>query len=141
MFGSKSSNAKSNAKPNGKIDSLIGAGTRIEGDISFSGGLRIDGEVRGNITGIGGDGATLVLSEQSVVEGEIRVAHVVVNGTVKGPIHATDTLELQPRSRITGDVYYANLEMHLGAVVDGRLVHRTEADGKPVELLKLASGK
>lgn len=140
MFGSKNGNGKSSAKPTGKIDSLIGAGTRIDGDVSFSGGLRIDGEVRGNVTGIGGDGATLVLSEQASVEGEIRVAHVVVNGTVKGPIHATDTLELQPRSRVSGDVFYQNLEMHLGAVVDGRLVHRAEGEAKPVELLKLASG-
>ena len=138
MFGS----SKNAGKPSARIDSLIGAGTRIEGDLSFNGGLRIDGEVRGNVTGLGADGATLVISEQATVEGEIRVGHIVVNGTVKGPIHASETLELQPRSRVTGDVHYNTLEMHLGASVDGRLVHRTDAsadaEARTVEL-KLAS--
>jgi cytoskeletal protein CcmA (bactofilin family) len=138
MFGSTKSNTQ---KPSARIDSLIGAGTRIEGDVSFNGGLRIDGEVRGNVTGLGGDGSTLVLSEQAIVEGEVRVGHLVVNGSVKGPIHASETLELQPRARVSGDVHYNTLEMHQGAAIDGRLVHRSvdqQAEQKPIEL-KIAS--
>lgn len=132
MFGRKAS------KPQNRIDSLIGAGTRIEGNVSFSGGLRVDGEIQGNVTALPDQPSTLVLSEQARVDGEIRVSHLVVNGTVNGPVHAIEFLELQPRSRVNGDVHYNTIEMHLGAVVDGRLVHAT-GESKTVEL-KLASG-
>ena len=76
MFGKKST------KPQSRIDSLIGHGTRIEGDILFSGGLRVDGEVIGNVRAEVGQASTLVLSEQARVEGAIEVSHLVVNGTL-----------------------------------------------------------
>ena len=86
-----------------------------------------------------GETGRLVVGEQARIEGEIRVSHLVVNGTLVGPVHASDFLELQPRSRVSGDVHYTSLEMHLGAVVDGRLVHEgSVAERKPVEL-KLAT--
>jgi cytoskeletal protein CcmA (bactofilin family) len=107
------------AKPQNRIDSLIGAGTTISGDIAFAGGLRIDGEVKGNLHAVGDQIGTLVISEHAHIEGEINVSHLVINGTVIGPIHATEFLELQPRARVTGDVEYNNIEMHLGAVVPG----------------------
>jgi cytoskeletal protein CcmA (bactofilin family) len=128
------------AKPQNRIDSLIGAGTRIEGNVIFTGGLRIDGEVKGNVRAQDGQAGTLVVSEQARIEGEIDVSHLVVNGTVVGPVHATEFLELQPRSRVTGDVFYTSLEMHLGAVVEGRLVHKSGEQVKPVEL-KLAKSQ
>lgn len=134
MFGGKNS-----AKPQARIDSLVGAGTKIVGDLTFTGGLRIDGEVHGSVVGAGDGVSTLVISEQAVVEGEVRVAHVVVNGTVNGPIHSSESLELQPRARITGDVFYAAIEVHQGAVVEGRLARRTEGEAKAVSL-KLAGG-
>lgn len=119
MFGSK------NSKPASKIDTLIGAGSRIDGDIRFSGGLRVDGAVSGNI--VSDDAGTLVLSEEAVVEGEVRVAHAVINGQVTGPVHASESLELQAKARIAGDVHYATIEVHLGAVIDGRLIHADTA--------------
>jgi cytoskeletal protein CcmA (bactofilin family) len=131
MFSSKSGKAQN------RIDSLIGAGTRIEGNVIFAGGLRVDGEIKGDVRTGEGEAGTLVVSEQARIEGEVHVAHLVVNGTVVGPIHATELLELQPRSRVSGDVHYTSIEMHLGAVVEGRLVHIRAADAKPVEL-KLA---
>jgi len=135
MFGSRPPKAQN------RIDSLIGAGTRIEGNVVFAGGLRIDGEVKGDVHSAEGAHGTLVISEQARVEGAIHVSHMVVNGTIVGPVHASEFLELQPRSRVTGDVHYASLEMHLGAVVEGRLVHATApAEAKPVEL-KLAKSQ
>jgi cytoskeletal protein CcmA (bactofilin family) len=135
MFGKKP------PKPQTRIDSLIAAGTRIEGNVIFSGGLRIDGEVKGDVRSAEGQAGTLVVSEHARVEGEIVVAHLVVNGTIVGPVHANDFVELQPRSRVTGDVEYASIEMHLGAVVEGRLVHKSAAaEPKPVEL-KLAKSQ
>lgn len=128
MFG------KDNNKPQNRIDSLIGAGTVIEGNVTFSGGLRIDGEVRGNITAADGQPAMLVISEQASVEGEIRVQHVMVNGQVNGPIHADQTLELQPKANVTGDVHYRKIELQMGAVVQGRLVY--EADNQSDKVVK-----
>jgi len=132
MFGKK------NNKPQGRIDSLIGAGTSLVGDVTFSGGLRVDGEIRGNVRAADGQPATLVLSEHARIEGEISVSHVVINGTVIGPVHSSDFLELQPRAKVTGDVEYATIEMHLGAIVQGRLVHQG-VPAKSVELKLAAS--
>ena len=132
MFGKK----QQGSKPQSKIDSLIGAGTRIEGSVTFSGGLRVDGEIRGNVSAEKGGDSTLVISEQARIEGQIDVAHVVINGTVVGPVSASESLELQPSARVTGDVEYHRLEMQQGAVVQGRLIHQTSA--RTVEL-KLAS--
>jgi cytoskeletal protein CcmA (bactofilin family) len=128
---------KDEGRVQGRIDSLIGAGTRIEGNIRFSGGLRIDGEVKGNVEASeGASSSTLVLSEQAHVEGIVSVAHMVSNGSVVGQVTVTEFLEMQSRARIVGDVDYALIEMHQGAVIEGRLVHR---GGKSVELKLAAS--
>lgn len=119
---------KSSNKPS-PIDSLIGAGTTITGDINFTGGLRIDGTIKGNIKAVGDKPGTLVLSELAKVEGEIEVGHVVVNGTVAGPVRASEYLELMPKARVTGDVTYKTIEVHVGAIVMGRMVHVGEARG------------
>ena len=128
-----------NNKPQNRIDSLIGAGTRIEGNVTFAGGLRVDGQIVGNVTAVSEQASTLVVSEQARIEGEIRVSHLMVNGTINGPVYAAEFLELQAKSRVVGDVQYSRIEMHLGAIVEGRLVHGSSA-AKPVEL-KIASSK
>jgi cytoskeletal protein CcmA (bactofilin family) len=134
MFGSKTN------KPQNRIDCLIGAGTTIDGNITFSGGLRVDGRVCGNVLAAEDQAGTLVLSEQARIEGEIRVSHVVINGTVAGPVHATEYVELQSKASVTGDVHYRTLEMHLGAVVQGRLVYQPEGKSDKVVQLKPATG-
>ena len=114
------------SKPQSTIDSLIGVTTVIEGDVVFSGGLRIDGQVKGNVVAAGesqGTNTTLVVSESARIQGEIRAAHVVINGAVDGPIFVTEFLELQPKARVTGDVHYKSIEIHLGATLDGKLEH------------------
>jgi len=135
MFGRKTS------KPQNRIDCLIGAGTRVEGNVIFSGGLRVDGHVKGSIITEEGKAGTLVISEQAKVEGEIRVPHVVINGAVCGPVNSTEYVELQPKANVTGDVYYNALEMQLGAVVQGRLVHQDGVKSENVLLLKPATGE
>ncbi len=126
MFGSKSKST---------IDSLIGLSTRIEGDLHFKGGLRIDGQVKGNVIADPSLASMLVISEHAVIEGEVRAAHLVVNGQIAGPVFCTELLELQPKARITGDVNYKALEMHGGAVVSGKLSH----DQAEEPVLKLAA--
>jgi cytoskeletal protein CcmA (bactofilin family) len=98
MFGNKPT------KPQNRIDSLVGAGTVIEGNIAFSGGLRVDGRIRGNVLTADDQPSTLVLSEKAQIEGEIRVSHAVINGTVIGPVFGAEYVELQPKSNVTGDV-------------------------------------
>lgn len=133
MFGKSK-----NAKPQNRIDSLIGAGTRIDGNLRFSGGLRIDGEVHGSILVEEDQLGTLVISEHARVEGEVVVSHLMVNGTIIGPVRVKEVLELQPCARVTGDVEYMQLEMQPGAVVQGRLIHQTEAKGADLKLAAMA---
>jgi cytoskeletal protein CcmA (bactofilin family) len=134
MFGGKAS------KPQTRIDSLIGDGTTVEGNVIFNGGLRVDGRVKGNVLAGDEQPSTLVLSERARVEGEIRVSHAVVNGTVIGPVYATEYVELQPKCNVTGDVHYRTLEIQLGAVVQGRLVHQEEMQAPKGLAVKAATG-
>ena len=135
MFG------KSASKPQSRIDCLIGAGTQINGNVSFSGGLRVDGHVCGNIVAVDGKPSTVVLSEKARVEGEIRVSHVVVNGTVVGPVIGAEYVELQPKAVVTGDVSYRQIEIHLGAVLQGRLLHEDAARSDKVVQFKPAAAE
>ncbi|MBC3811636.1 MULTISPECIES: bactofilin family protein [Undibacterium] len=110
-------------KTKSTIDSLIGSTTRIEGDLHFKGGLRIDGHIRGNVIADTESLSMLVISEQAVIDGEVRAAHIVVNGVINGPVFSTELLELQPKAKISGDVHYKTLEMLSGALVSGKLTH------------------
>lgn len=118
------------------IRTLIGEGTVIAGEIRFSDGLRIDGEVQGNITCTGESRSLLVISDKARILGKVRAGHVIINGTVEGPVTAEDLLELQPKARIVGDVRYEALEMHQGATIDGEL-RALKSEDKPG--LKLAA--
>ena len=133
MFGRKKS-----APITGKIDTLISKAAQVQGDVEFSGGLHLDGRVTGNVRSLGTEPATLWISEQGTVEGSVQVPSVVINGTVIGGGHSSDFLELQTRARVTGDVEYSTIEIHLGAVIQGRLVHQGAA-AKAVELKLAAS--
>ena len=124
-----------NAQP--PIKSLIAQGSRIEGNLRFTEGLRVDGEVFGDLRANSDHPSILVISEEAVVQGAIDADHVIINGSVKGPINARELLELQPRARIEGDVTYKALEMHQGAVISGQLKPLLDGEEKP--LLKLAA--
>ena len=120
------------------IKSLIAQGTRIDGNVIFHDGLRVDGEVVGDIRANDGSPSILVVSEEASVTGQIHAGHVIINGRVKGPVHALELLELQPKARIEGDVSYQALEMHQGATIEGQLKPRIDAqEDKPT--LKLAA--
>ena len=118
MFGKK------NPPP---IKSLIAEGTLVEGDLQFTEGLRLDGQVRGKVLASVERPSILVISEHAVVEGSVAADHIIVNGRINGPVLARQMLELQPKARITGDVTYQNLEMHMGAIVHGTLIPQLES--------------
>ena len=120
------------------IKSLIAQGSCIEGNLTFTDGLRIDGAVIGDIRSAEGSASILVISESACVTGQIYADHVIINGRVIGPVHACELLELQPKAKIAGDVSYKALEMHQGAVISGQLRPTyQELEEKPV--LKLAA--
>lgn len=128
MFGQR------HGKSGARIDSLVGASTSVDGNVLFSGGLRIDGQVRGNVIGVSGSVTSLVIAEGARVEGEIRASQVIVNGVVVGSVHGADYIELQPKANVCGDVHYHTIEIQLGALVDGRLVHQDDAQNKIIAL-------
>lgn len=103
------------------IKSLIAVGSHIEGNLKFTDGLRVDGEITGDIRSNSDHPSILVISETATVTGQIFADHVIINGSVNGPVHATQMLELQPKAQIVGDVFYKALEMHQGAVITGLL--------------------
>jgi cytoskeletal protein CcmA (bactofilin family) len=112
MFGSKKQPA---------IRSLIGEGTVIQGTLCFSDGLRIDGEIQGDVVASPDSKSILVISEKAKVVGTVKAGHVIINGTVIGPVESNQLLELQPKALIQGDVRYAALEMHQGATIEGAM--------------------
>jgi cytoskeletal protein CcmA (bactofilin family) len=112
-----------------RITTVIGSGTEIQGDITFKNGLHVDGIIKGNVLSDPEDqSATLTLSEQGTIDGNVRVGNVMLNGTVVGDVVATNQVELAPQARITGTLTYAMLEMAMGAEVNGKLIHATDKD-------------
>ena len=111
-----------------KVSTVIGQGTEITGDVEFSGGLHLDGSVKGNVNGVVETHATLTISELGQVEGDVRVENLILNGIVIGDVYASERAELAANARVTGTVYYRLLEMAMGAEVNGKLVHSEEQD-------------
>lgn len=134
MFGGSSQ------RPKARIDSLIAQGTVVTGDVHFTGGLRVDGWIKGNVLASDKENCTLILSDKGRIEGEIQVASAVINGTVVGPVDVAGYLELQSQARVRGDVCYRVLEMQVGAVLEGRLAHRDGAQEAPRLALPAAAG-
>jgi cytoskeletal protein CcmA (bactofilin family) len=118
------------------IRTLIGEGTVFHGEVRFTDGLRIDGEVIGDVVAMPGSRSLVVVSEKARVQGKVKAGHVIINGEVVGPVACDELLELQPHARVTGDVRYDVLEMHAGARIDGELKPLTDAQ---VPALKLAA--
>lgn len=112
----------------GRVDTIIGQQTRIEGEVHFSGGLHIDGCIKGGVIADASSASVLTVSEHGSIEGDVRVPTVILNGTVTGNVRSDERVELAAKARVDGDVYYNLIEMAMGAAVNGNLVHRTESD-------------
>lgn len=125
MWGNKKGASK-------RIDSLVGRNTKIMGDLDFTGGLLVDGKVIGNITAAEDDNATITISENGYVKGEIQIPNIIINGIVEGNVYASNNVELAKRARVFGNVYYNLFEMAMGAEVNGNLVHVSEDKGSAV---------
>ncbi len=119
------------------IRSLIGEGTVVHGEVRYEEGLRIDGEVHGDVIAVGEGRNLLVISEKARVVGKVKGGHVIINGSVTGPVECDELLELQPKARILGDVRYGTIEMHQGAGIDGEVRTIKPSEERPA--LKLAA--
>jgi len=109
------------------VRTLVGADTRVHGDVEFRGGFHVDGYVKGNVEAAPDEPATLSISENGCVEGSVVVPHLLLNGTVKGDVRATERVELGPRARVIGNVQYKLIEMSIGSEVNGKLIHEMDA--------------
>jgi cytoskeletal protein CcmA (bactofilin family) len=118
---------------NAKIDTLIGANTRINGDVEFAGGLHVDGYINGNVKAQPEAGAFLSVSEQGCIEGSVIAHNVLLNGIVKGDIEAADRVELGAKARVLGNVHYAVIETTVGAQINGKLIHRANSRAGDVD--------
>jgi cytoskeletal protein CcmA (bactofilin family) len=125
MFGS----SKRKQPP---INTLVGVDTRVQGDVEFTGGFLVDGHVIGNVRSVGDEHAMLSVSERGSIEGNVVAPNVLLNGTVRGDVFATERIELGPKSRVVGNVQYRLIEMAIGAEVNGKLIH--ESDKKAASL-------
>jgi cytoskeletal protein CcmA (bactofilin family) len=119
---------KKRKSANARVDTIIGQQTRIEGDIHFTGGLLVDGNIKGGVIAEAGSASVLTVSEHGNIEGDVRVPTVILNGTVTGDVRSDEHIELAAKARVDGDVYYKLIEMAMGAAVNGSLVHRAESD-------------
>ena len=108
------------------VDTLVGASTKLNGDLSFEGGCHIDGTVEGSVSADAGSNSALSVSEDGIVEGGVTVPYVVLHGIVRGDVYANQRVELGPTARVIGNVYYNLIEMAIGAEINGKLVHQPE---------------
>ena len=116
-----------------KIDTLIGASTRIHGDVEFAGGLHVDGHINGNVRARPEAGGLVSVSEQGCIEGSVIALNVLLNGIVKGDIEAGDRVELGSKARVLGNVHYAVIETAVGAQINGKLIHRPNSQAAGVD--------
>jgi cytoskeletal protein CcmA (bactofilin family) len=97
--------------------------------------------VNGNVVAMPDKPSTLVLSEHAQVNGEVNVTHLVINGSISGPVYVSEYMELQSKAKVNGDVHYTTLEIQLGAIVDGRLIHTNVAAQDKVVAFKSGTGE
>lgn len=124
---------KKNNKAQNRIDTLISVETRIDGDIQFAGGLRVDGTIKGNVTELNGTPSTLIIGEHGRVDGAVKVSKLFILGKVVGPVKASQFIELQTKAKVVGDLHYQSLEMHTGAVIEGKLMYLGDVASADVE--------
>ncbi len=116
------------------MDTLVGPQSEVSGDVKFTGGLHIEGTIKGNVIAENDGNSLVQLSESGTIEGEVRAPFIVLNGVVIGDVHGGEHVELASKARVAGNVYYNLIEMAVGAEVNGKLVHTQSSDDEPLAL-------
>ena len=115
------------------VETLVGANTKVDGDLHFAGGCHVDGTVKGSVTADPEGSAALSISEDGHIDGGVTVPYVVLNGIVRGDVCASQRVELGPTARVIGNVYYNLIEMAIGAEINGKLVHQPDGQVPLIE--------
>lgn len=105
-----------------RLSSLVAGNMSVRGDITFEGGLRVDGRIEGNVCGNADARSLLVLSDKGTIAGRVRVYDAVIDGHVDGDLEVEHFLELQANARVSGNISYGQLKLDCGATVDGQLL-------------------
>jgi len=137
MFGSKekpreidSTVPASNKSANSKdIKTLIGEGCKVEGNFFIPTATRIDGIIKGDLTGDSG----IVIGHVGKIEGSVCSSEVIVYGTVEGNIE-TNRLELKKGSRVNGDITVNNLITEQGCSFNGKCIMKADEVSNVTEL-------
>lgn len=111
-----------------KVTTVIGVGVVIQGSLKFAGGIHVDGTIHGNVSAEQDENSTLVLSDTGLIEGDVRVPNLILNGKIVGDVFTSGRVELAANARVTGTLYYKLLEMEMGAEVNGQLVFKEEGE-------------
>lgn len=140
MFGNNGSKGGSSNSAT-TVDTLIGKQTEVAGDVHFSGGLHVDGKIKGKVVAQSDKASSLSVAESGCIEGDVRVPHIVLNGAVIGDVHASEKITLAAKARVTGNVYYRIIEMEGGALVNGQLVHESTDSSAGTHVFREKSGE
>ena len=124
MLGNKKS--KLSAHGSEKVETIIGKGVVIQGDLIYSGGLYIEGRVIGKVLANNAIDSLLTLAPEGSVDGEIRASNAIISGRLLGDIHSTERIELTETAQIQGNIHYKLLEITAGATVSGQLIHEVK---------------
>jgi cytoskeletal protein CcmA (bactofilin family) len=136
MFG----NRKKGKPASTKVDTIVGQNTRVNGDLHFSGGLHIDGVIKGSVIAEEDSASVLTVSENGCIEGDVNVPNILLNGSVIGDVRSGERIELAAKARVTGDVYYQLIEMAIGAEVNGSLLHHDGSSSSVVSFEREQTG-
>lgn len=119
---------------------LIATDAELVGDITFSSQLIVNGVLRGSTTAEE-PGASMTVSPNGRVVGDIRAPTVLIHGRVDGTVYSLEHLEIADGAVIQGDLHYSVLQMHMGASVKGRLIHSVHDEAeKTTSPLQAGSG-
>ena len=111
---------------------LIARGTRVEGEIHFTGCLEIEGEVEGNIVADEhSEAAQVRIQNSGKVNGDVCAPIVIVNSAINGNVYSSSRVELAANAVVCGDVHYQIIEMVKGAQINGGLLYSPAGDEPP----------
>jgi len=94
---------------------VISKGVKIEGKLSCSGNIRLDGEVQGDISSEG----VVIIGENGKVNGQINADSITIGGRVAGTVRAKDKVVLEAKANLKGDIITKILSVDAGAVFNG----------------------
>lgn len=118
MFGKDKDKERESGTKGAEVIGIIGKGMTIEGKLTFSETVRIDGSFKGEIEATG----SMVVGDGGYVEGNIKVGSAIVTGEIKGILEASVRVELRPPAKMFGDIKTPNLIIGDGVVFEGSCV-------------------